>query len=248
MTGKQEILAIIPARSGSKGLRDKNIRKIAGFPLIYWTISHALKSKYIDRVVFSSDAINYCEIAKSYGAETPFIRPQHLAVDNAIDLDVILHALNWLKTNESYTPSHVVRLQPTNPTFTSDLIDECIIKLIADPSLDSLRPIVTTPKHPHKMWLVGEEGETIKPFISSAKPRLREAHNQSRSELPRIYVQVGTCEVLKLATLLEQRSMAGNRVGYFEIDNPLNTPNIDTQLDFLAAEQALIQLGLACDR
>jgi len=239
-----EILAVIPARSGSKGLKNKNIRPLGGHPLIYWAIKHALSSTSISRTVFSSDSSKYCELAKNFGAEAPFIRPDYLANDRAIDLDVLLHAVEWLKLNEGYQPTHIIRLQPTNPTFTGRLIDNCVAKFLANPTLDSLRPITITPKHPYKMWIKSAHRESIIPFATSKNLALNEAHNQSRTELPPVYSQVGTCEVLKIETLIVKKSMAGERVGYLEIDNPLHTPNIDTLLDFLTAEQALKQLGL----
>ena len=244
MNSTEEVLAVIPARSGSKGIRNKNVRLLAGRPLIYWAIQHALNSKLINRVVFSSDSERFCELAKQFGAETPFLRPSRFADDKAVDLDVLYHAVTWLRDNENYRPTHVVRLQPTNPTFTHEMIDKCIAKMIAAPDLDSVRPITPTPKHPYKMWVQNFDRHTMTPFMIKEGPGSFEATNQSRHELPEIYVQVGTCDVLRIDTLLEQRSMTGIRVGYLEISDPLYTANIDTYLDFLTAEQAVVELGL----
>ena len=244
MNSTAEVLAVIPARSGSKGVPNKNVRLLAGYPLIYWAIQHARNSRLIDRVVFSSDSENFCKLARQFGAEAPFLRPDHLSDDRAVDVDVLLHAVTWLKANEDYIPTHVVRLQPTNPTFTHELIDECITKLISDPDLDSLRPITRTPKHPNKMWVRNIDGVTMTPFMMREGIDSFEAANQSRHELPDVYVHVGTCDVLRIDTLLKERSMTGSRVGYLEISEPLFTPNIDTYFDFLVAEQAVLELGL----
>ena len=109
------VLAIIPARSGSKSVKDKNIRLMDGKPMIAYSIEHAQKANCIDRIIVSTDSEEYAAIARKYGAETPFLRPAEYATDTALDYDVFLHALNYLEEVEGYIPELVVQLRPTYP-------------------------------------------------------------------------------------------------------------------------------------
>lgn len=119
-------LAIIPARGGSKGIKNKNIKKIAGKPLIAWTIEAALASTKTDRVVVTTDSYQIAEIASHFGAEVPFIRPEHLATDTASTESAIEHTLNWLSLNEDYHPDNIIILQCTSPVRADNCIDNAI--------------------------------------------------------------------------------------------------------------------------
>ena len=107
---EKKILALIPARSGSKSVVNKNIRKINGKPMMAYSIEHAKASKYINRIIVSTDSEEYAQIAREYGAETPFIRPAEYATDTALDIDVFAHALSFLKEKEDYVPDIIVQL------------------------------------------------------------------------------------------------------------------------------------------
>jgi len=122
MINNKTILTIIPARGGSKGVKRKNVRNLAGKPLIAWTIEAAKNSKYLDRVVLSSEDKEIIKIAKEYGCEVPFVRSKELAKDDTPGIDVVLHALNMIRERYNY----VVLLQPTSPLRTECHIDECI--------------------------------------------------------------------------------------------------------------------------
>lgn len=233
------ILAIVPARSGSKGLPRKNIRPLGGKPLLAWIIEAATRSRFITRVICSTDSTEYAAIARRYGAECPFLRPIELASDTATDIQVLTHAVEWLEANENYRSDVVLRLQPTNPTFPTELIDDGIAKLLADPSLDSVRAIASCPKHPFKMWRIRPDDGLIEPFFSAEISGFAEPFNMGRQQLPAVYLQVGVMEVLRRATLMEQRSMAGKRVAPLLVSNELHTVDIDGEVDFLVAEQAL---------
>jgi len=117
-----DIIAIIPARAGSKSLVDKNIKYLSGHPLIAYSIAAAKLSKKIDRVIVSTDSQKYTEIAKQYGAEVPFIRPDKISIDTAIDRDFLIHAMNWFKENESSVPEYWVHLRPTTPLRSIELL------------------------------------------------------------------------------------------------------------------------------
>lgn len=155
-----KILGIIGARSGSKSIPDKNIKPLAGKPLMAWIIEAAKKSKYINRVVVSTDSENYAVIARKFGAETPFLRPVEIAGDKATDFQYVSHALEWLKKNENYQPDIVVRLMPTVPLQKAEDIDTCVENLIADASAHSSVVVAQAGQHPNKaMKIVADEGK-----------------------------------------------------------------------------------------
>ncbi|TSC91520.1 MAG: N-acylneuraminate cytidylyltransferase [Parcubacteria group bacterium Licking1014_17] len=126
MVKNKKVLAIIPARSGSKGIKDKNIKSFCGKPLIYYTISEALKSRHIDRLIVSTDSEEYAKIARRFNAEVPFLRPKELATDSSPIVDTILHLIEKLKRDENYIPDYILLLQTTSPLRTSRDIDNCI--------------------------------------------------------------------------------------------------------------------------
>lgn len=239
MRDRPEVLAIVQARAGSRGLPGKNIRPLLGKPLLAWMIEAARQTTGISRLILSTDSEDYAAIGRRYGAETPFVRPAAYATDTATDLDVLTHALTWLNEHEGYRPDVVLRLQPTNPTFPSRLIDEGIRKLLADPHADSVRPVTASPKHPHKMWRWLDGSGYLQPFLPAASAGQPEPYNMGRGQLPAVYVQVGAMEVLRYETVTVQRSMAGRWVLGLLVSDPLYTVNIDTELDFLLAEAAL---------
>jgi len=239
MPDRPEVLAVVQARAGSRGLPGKNIRPLLGKPLLAWIIEAAARTAGITRLILSTDSEEYAAIGRRHGAQTPFLRPAAHATDTATDLDVLTHALTWLEEHEGYRPDVVLRLQPTNPTFPSPLIDEGIRKLLADPTADSVRPITPSPKHPHKMWRWVEGTDDIQPFLPAAPGGPAEPFNTGRGQLPPVYVQVGAMEVLRYETVMVRRSMAGRRVLGLLVPDPLHTVNIDTELDFLLAEVAL---------
>ncbi len=240
---KPKVLAVVQARSGSKGVPGKNVRLLMGKPLMGWILEAAKRCRNIDRLVLSTDSPEYAEIGRSFGAETPFLRPAEFAGDTAVDLQVLTHALGWLKRNEGYVPDVTVRLQPTNPTFPTELIDQGIEMLLGRPEADSLRPVAPAPKHPYKMWrwASGSKGE-IEPFIPASQTGLVEAHNLGRNQLPPALIQIGAMEAVRTNVILEKKSMAGSKVIGLLVGDPLLTVNIDTELDFLLAEAALRNL------
>lgn len=243
-----QVLAVIQARSGSKGVPGKNIRHLLGKPLMGWMIEAARRCRRIDRLILSTDSPEYARIGRSFGAETPFLRPAEWATDAATDLDVLTHALTQLKAQEGYEPQITVRLQPTNPTFPTTLIDQGIEMLLSRPEADSLRPVTLSPKHPFKMWRFAPEGEWIEPLLPAEGTGLREPYNLGRGQLPSVWVQVGAMEVIRSQVILQQKSMAGRRVLGLAVQEPLWTVNIDSELDFLLAEVALQKLLAAQGR
>ena len=121
-------LAIIPARGGSKGIPEKNLKLIAGKPLIAWTIEQALNASLLDRVIVSTDSEEISEIALMYGAEVPFKRPSKLSTDESTTEASLIHCVDWLKANEDFDPENIILLQCTSPIRNENSIDQAIIK------------------------------------------------------------------------------------------------------------------------
>lgn len=212
-----KIIAIIPARSGSKSIPDKNIQSINGKPLLAYTIEHALQSKYIQRTIVSTDSEYYAAIAKSFQAEVPFIRPAAIAMDQSTDLEVFDHALKWLKENENYEPVIVVHLRPTTPVRDASDIDKMIEILVKNTDADSIRSVIKNTETVFKMWFMGDDG-FLSPVVSDS--RFCEAYNMPRQSLPESYLQNASIDITRAATILEKKSMTGDRIlGYIMDDN-----------------------------
>ena len=210
-----EVLSIIPARSGSKGLPNKNILPLLGHPLIAYSIKASLQSNMITRTIVSTDSKNIADISKKYGAEIPFMRPSTIAEDMSTDFEVFDHALSWLKDNDNYKPDFIVQLRPTSPVRKVKIIDSCIKSFISS-NADSLRVITPSPITPYKMWVV-KDNEMIKPLLNING--VIEPYNQPRQLLPQTYWQVGFIDVIRIATILEKRSMSGNQIMPYIIKN-----------------------------
>jgi len=174
----KNILGLIPARGGSKGLPRKNIKPLLGKPLIAWTIEKALTSKYLDRVIVSTDDKEIAEISKKYGAEVPFIRPKELAMDNAKGIDVVLHAIDWIKKSDKQYDL-LMLLQPTSPLRRSEDIDKAIEYLFFKEA-KAIVSVCEVDHHPLWANTLPEDG-CMKDFIR------QEIMNKNRQELPVFY-------------------------------------------------------------
>ena len=204
-----EVLAVIPARGGSKGLLRKNILPLAGHPLIAYSIKAAHESKLITRTIVNTDADYIREVALRYKAELPFERPMHLAGDLTTDLEVFRHLLSWLKQNEGYAPDLVVQLRPTSPVRPTGLIDTCITKLVQS-NADSLRVVTKSPITPYKMWRIPDESKSMIPLLTLKG--VDEPYNQPRQSLPDIYWQIGCLDVIRPWVIFDQDSMSGKKI------------------------------------
>ena len=229
-----KILAVIPARSGSKSVPHKNIRDIAGKPMLAYSIEHARVSKYINRVIVSTDSEEYAAIAREYGAETPFLRPAEYATDTALDYDVFYHALTFLKENEDYEPELVVQLRPTYPIRRVEDIDGMIEKMLADKDADSIRSIAPAKEIPYKMWLRGES-DTIVPFHRE----IPECYNMPRQQLPKVYYQNACIDIFRPRCIYEYQSMTGRYILGYEMDKNYD---IDTEEEFQKAANYLTMM------
>jgi len=223
------ILALIPARSGSKGIINKNIRMCNGKPLLAYSIEQALNSETVNKVIVSTDSERYADIGREYGAEVPFIRPLDISGDFSLDIEVFKHALNFLRDNEGYIPDICVHLRPTHPVREAYMIDEMVQLLIERSEWDSVRSVTSSPNTPYKMWHLGENG-LLSPV---AQCEITEAYNAPRQILPKIYLQNACIDVVRSSVILEKHSMTGENIGGYiqEIDF-----DIDSESEFQKAE------------
>jgi len=235
MVDRPEVLALIPARGGSKGIPRKNLRDFAGAPLIVYSIAAALQSELVTRVIVSTDDHEIAKVARAWGAEVPFMRPDQFAQDDTTDLPVFEHALQWLQKNQGYLPEIVIQLRPTSPIRPVGLLDEAIIKLIAHPEADCVRGVVPSGQNPFKMWRINREGQ-LEPLLEVAG--LREPYNAPRQALPQTYWQTGHIDAIRSTTILTKHSLTGDLILPLMID-PLYTVDIDTPDDFLTSARLI---------
>jgi N-acylneuraminate cytidylyltransferase len=213
MGKKENIIAIIPARGGSKSIPRKNIKLLDGYPLISYSIAAALQSRSIDRVIVSTDDHEIADIALRWGAEVPFFRPTELADDNVLDFPVFVHCIEWLESNENYRPDIIVQLRPTSPFRPKNCLDEAIRLLENDKNADSVRGITESGQNPFKMWKIS--GKTLEPLL---RTEYKEAYNMPRQELPSTYWQTGHIEVIRYHTIMGKQSMTGDTILPYIID------------------------------
>ena len=234
---KPEVLAIIPARGGSKGIPRKNIRPFAGQPLIAYSIAAGLQAKTVRRVIVTTDDEEIAEAARRYGAETPFLRPAELAQDGTLDLPVFQHTLRWLDQHEDYHPQVVVHLRPTTPIRPPDLVDRAVSLLLTHPEADSVRGITPAHQNPFKMWLMDGEDKPIRPLTTV--PGVEEPYNSPRQILPTAYTHTGLIDIIRPATILELNSMSGKTILPILFD-PAYDADLDTIEDWDHAEQRML--------
>jgi CMP-N-acetylneuraminic acid synthetase len=228
------VLALIPARGGSKSIPRKNIRLFAGHPLIAYSIAAARAATLVDRVIVSTDDEEIAAIARRYGAETPFLRPAEYALDGTLDLPVFRHTLNWLEQNEGAIPEMVVQLRPTSPFRRVNHIDGAIARLLEHPEVDSIRTVCIPFQNPYKMWRIEIDG-TMRPLLDTGDP---EPYNMPRQALPDVYWQTGYVDAAWSDTILQKNSMTGDYILPMVID-PSEWIDIDSADDWRRAERLL---------
>ncbi|NJC26105.1 acylneuraminate cytidylyltransferase family protein [Neolewinella antarctica] len=229
---KPEILAIVPARGGSKGLPGKNTMKLAGHPLIAYSIKAGLDAVNVTRVIVSTDSEEIAAVALEYGAEVPFLRPPELAGDRSLDIDFWQHALNWLAENEDYRPDYVVQLRPTSPIRHPNLIDVCIDRVISTKA-DSLRVVTPAPATPYKMWRVNDNATRMEPLLTL--DNVEEPFNQLRQTLPVVYWQIGTLDVIRTSLITDRGVLSGDHIIPYIVEGDYAV-DIDQQEDFEHAQ------------
>ncbi|KGN03513.1 acylneuraminate cytidylyltransferase [Clostridium novyi A str. 4570] len=228
MYKNKKILAIIPARGGSKGIPHKNIMKICKKPLIAYSIEAAKESKYIDYILVSTDDTCIKEVSLSYGAKVPFLRPDEISTDRAKSIDVVLHGIDYLKEhNENF--DYVILLQPTSPLRTSDDIDTAIESVI-EADKDSLISVCECSENPILMRTI--EREKLKPVLEFNGDNLR------RQELPTFYVFNGAIYINKVDMLQNKKEFVDENTMPFIMDSTKSI-DIDNMIDAKIAEMIL---------
>ncbi len=202
--------AIIPARSGSTSIKDKNIHLIGKHPLMAYSIAAAKVCKNINRVIVSTDSERYAEVANRYGAETPFLRPAEISGKYSTDIEFMQHAINWFGDNEKVLPEFWVHLRPTSPLRNSELIDDAIDKFRSSDA-DCLRSVHLCRECPYKWFNMSEDGH-LKTLCGIS---FDEA-NGPRQNYPPVYIPNGYVDVLRTEQILRTGTMYGSSAISFE--------------------------------
>jgi CMP-N-acetylneuraminic acid synthetase len=232
------VVALIPARGGSKGVPGKNLRLLGGRPLVAHTVEHALGARSLHRVVLSTDDARIAEAGREAGAEVPFLRPAELARDETAMIEVVLHALDWLAERGDPVDA-LCLLQPTTPFRRPDDVDRCV-ELLAGSGADTVLSLRRIPDehNPHWAWEMDGSGR-VRLATGEAEPISR------RQELPVAYHRDGAVYVTRAAVIRRRRSLYGDVVVGYESPDP-RWVNIDTEEDWRRAE-ALLGQGAAAD-
>ena len=215
--------ALVPARAGSKGVPGKNVRPLAGFPLIAYSIAAARLCSELEQVIVSTDSPEIAAIARSFGAETPFLRPVELAQDSSSDLDFIRHTLEWLREHDGSVPEALALLRPTTPLRDPELVGAALRSLDGDPEATSLRAAHQLAEPPQKMLGI-EGGYLVGLFPDDPRP---EYYNLPRQTFPPAYQPNGYVDVVRAEVVLgASQQLFGPRVRAFvtpfavEVDRP----------------------------
>lgn len=231
-----KIMAIIPARGGSKGIPNKNIVPLGGKPLISYTIKAAKQSKYVNRIIVSTDDEKIAEVSRQYGAETPFMRPAELAQDDSPVMPALYHAVEWLDKNEGYKSDILLMIQPTSPFVKSEQIDKAVEMLLSNPDADAVTTVIETPHvfHPYNIRVIKSDGSVV--FF------MPEDHDRypTRQTKPKFYA-FGNFYVFRYDTLALQRSLYGRRCLPLVID-PVTAFDINYPFELAMAESILTTL------
>lgn len=224
MPKDKHIIALIPARGGSKSIPKKNIVPLKGFPLIAYSIIAGKLSKYISRVIVSTDSPEVAHIAEQYGAEVPFLRPAEFATDTAGDFEVVKHTLEWLKEHERYEPDFIVYLRPTTPLRDPALVDEAIEHLLSHPEATCLRSGHEIRESPYKLF--AKEGEYFAGlFPQDPRP---EYYNLPRQSFQPVYQPDGYVDIWKRETILQKGMLHGEKILAFVVPD---VGEVDSQQD-----------------
>lgn len=225
-----EILGLIPARGGSKSVPRKNIVPLAGRPLIAYTCEAARASKRITRIVLSTDDPEIAAVGREWGVGAPFLRPTELAQDDTPMIDVVRHALLWLKREQGYEPDLVVLLQPTSPLRKAEHIDEAIGLLLAS-DVDSVVSVVEVPHQYNPLSVLKIESGQLVPYLPGEGFRVLR-----RQDKPKVYARNGPAVLVTRRMVLERTvSLYGDKVLPYIMGWP-ESLDIDTSYDFLLAE------------
>lgn len=207
------VVGIVPARSGSKSIKDKNLALINGHPLIAYSIVASVLSKEISRTIVSTDSEEYAKIARQYGAEVPFLRPPEFSTDTATDRDFMLHAMKWMKETEGVVSEYWVHLRPTTPLRDPNIIDKAILEIQQNQQVTSLRSAHKCSESPFKWFRKNDAGYLTS--LTTDETSL-DRFNLPRQSYPDVYIPDGYVDVVKSSFVLGTELFHGDRVIGFE--------------------------------
>lgn len=219
-----DVVAIIPARSGSKSVKNKNISLLSGYPLIAYSIAAAKLCPDISRVIVSTDSEHYAEIANKYGAEVPFIRPSEYATDTSTDRDFLIHAMKWLDDNEQYTPEYWVHLRPTTPLRDPAYIEQAIAEIKQNLNATSLRSGHKAPESPLK-WFTKDINGYFKGLLGNDD--VPEAYNLPKEVFDDVYIPDGYVDVVRRSFVMSSSMIHGDKIIGFESPVCLEVDSIE---------------------
>lgn len=234
-TEQIRVLGLVPARGGSKGIARKNLRWLAGKPLLHYTAEAAQAAERLSRVLLSTDDPEIAAVGRRCGLWAPFLRPRHLAADDTPMFAVVTHALDWVEENgEQYDA--VCLLQPTNPLRRAADIDGCIDRLV-DSGADCVVTVLPVPErlNPHWAYFLDDDG-FLQPALGEREPIAR------RQELPRAFHRDGSVYVSRVDVIRQQGSLYGTRVLPYHVE-PAASVNLDDESDWRRAEELLLDTG-----
>lgn len=208
-----KIAAIIPARSGSKSIKDKNLSLLGGYPLLAYSIALAKMSPSIGRVVVSTDSSIYASIAEKYGAEVPFLRPKKLSLDSSTDYDFMEHLVNWYDKYYKVSPEYWVHLRPTTPLREISVVEDAISLLKKHNDASALRSGHISPESPFKWFRKNKEGYLMN--LTGDNTSL-DNYNEPRQDFPDVYIPNGYVDIVRSSFIRTKKILHGNRVLAFE--------------------------------
>jgi CMP-N,N'-diacetyllegionaminic acid synthase len=224
-----KVVALIPARAGSKGVPNKNVRLLGGHSLLSWSIAACLKSATIDRIIVSTDSADYASLAIKLGAEAPFLRPVEISGDRSTDYDFIVHAMDWLAA-ENGVPEYLVHIRPTTPLRDPKMIDDAVAAFMAARDATALRSVHEMSESAYKTFEIATEGQLKR--LCAVNTELDSANN-ARQQFPNTYQANGYVDVLSTAFIRKAKLIHGDHV------IPFITPavvELDAEDDFAHLE------------
>ena len=235
----KKVLGIVTARGGSKSIPRKNVKDLAGKPLIAWTIESAKKSGVLDRVVLTTDDQEIAAVGRAWGAEVPFMRPRELAEDKTPHLPVMQHAVKWLEENEKYVPDYVMILQPTSPLRQPWHIQESV-EIITKTNADSVVSIMPIPHHFHPLWAFEESKHGFLRLMATKKPIYTRIHQ--RQLLPKAYIHNSVIYLFRRRLLFDEKNpnFYGDKVAPYVVDEKYSV-NIDSLEEWAIAEKSILE-------
>lgn len=231
------LIAIIPARSGSKGIPGKNISLLGGIPLFAYSILAAKMVQDVDRIIVSTDSQEYAKIANTLGAETPFLRPNEISGDKATDFELFKHALEWFRDNESYHPDYMLHLRPTTPLRDPTVLDTAVELFMRKKNVaTSLRSGHVASESPYK-WFLKDADDYFKGLRDDLTP---EKVNLPRQSFPDVYIPDGYVDILKSSVVESSYTLHGDKMLVFESPHCVEVDTID---DFKYLEYQIAKDG-----